>query len=126
MVLQSFQILPDQKRLVAWALSGEVDVGTEQIPTIHLDGPHQGIAVWLRAKTAPVGADLIVDINEDGVSLFSTRPQINDGANEGGGSAVFSDTDLADNAKLTLDVDQVGSGTKGSDLTVILEVKCLG
>jgi len=80
----------------------------------------------MRAKTAPTGAALIVDINEDGVSLFSTRPQISDGANEGGGNAVFSDTDLADNSKITLDVDGVGSVVKGSDLTVILEVKCLG
>lgn len=112
----------DEKKMLLWFISGTVATGTEQGPTFHLDSAYTAVAVWMHVKTAPTTAALIVDINEAGTTLFSTNPEIASGATTGGGSAVFSDTALADNAEIILDVDQVGSGTAGADLTVILEM----
>lgn len=123
MAMQSFQLNPDQKRMVAWYLDDDVATGTEQSGTVKLDAASTALAVSLHVKTAPVGAALIVDINEGGTSLFSTRPQINDGSTTGGGSAAFSDTALAAGAEISMDVDQVGSSTAGADLTVCLEME---
>jgi len=121
--IQSFQILPEQNRMLAWYLEGDVVLGTEQCITYTLDRACTGLAVSMHVQEAPVGAALIADLNENGVSMFSTKPQIAAGQTTGGGNAVFSDTALAAGAEITLDIDQKGSTTPGADLTVILEAK---
>jgi len=76
--------------------------------------------VFLAVGTAPVGSAIIVDVHKDGTTLFTTqanRPQIADGTNSGN-STTIDVTSWADGAYLTADVDQIGSGTAGSDLTV--------
>jgi hypothetical protein len=76
--------------------------------------------VFISCKTGPVGSDLICDINKNGTTIFTTqgnRPTITDG-NTSGTSGTPDVTALAKNDKLTLDIDQVGSGTPGSDITV--------
>ena len=78
--------------------------------------------VKLRVKNAPTGAALIIDINEAGTSLFSTRPEIDATAVVEDGNHVFSDTSIAKGALVTVDIDQIGSTLAGSGLTVILEV----
>ncbi len=76
--------------------------------------------VFLAANTAPVGAAIIADVNKGGTTLFTNqahRPQIADGQNTG----FTTDIDVAewgDGTYLTVDIDQVGSGTAGSNLTV--------
>lgn len=93
--------------------------------------------VQLFIKTAPTGQALIVDVNTwDGASytsMFSTRPQIADGAFRGGAQPDTtyarrclrgtSGASLSAGGELTFDVDQVGSGVAGSDLRV--EVRAL-
>lgn len=76
--------------------------------------------VDLRVKTAPTGADVIVDINLNGNTIFSTRPKIVAGQTTGGTAAVFSTTQLVDGDVITIDVDQVGSTEPGRDLTIAL------
>ena len=80
-------------------------------------------SVRLNVNTAPTGAAIIVDINEGGSSVFSTRPQIDANAktNVGSGTpAVISDSALADDAEITIDIDQVGSTIAGKGLKVWL------
>jgi len=88
--------------------------------------------VQLHVKTAPTGQALIVDVNTyDGASqtsMFSTRPQIAAGANNGGAQPDTTyarrcfrggfGASLTAGGLLTLDVDQVGSGTAGAGLSV--------
>lgn len=86
--------------------------------------------VHLVVGTAPTGQALIVDVNTfDGAantSMFSTRPQIAASASRGDGqpdttyarrcfAANFGSTNTT-GGSLTLDIDQVGSGTAGADL----------
>jgi len=79
--------------------------------------------VRLNVNTAPTGSALIVDVNEAGVSVFSTRPQIDISAKTSVGSSVtpvISDSALAADAEITVDIDQVGSTIKGKGLKVAL------
>ncbi|KRT69320.1 MAG: prophage MuMc02, head decoration protein [candidate division NC10 bacterium CSP1-5] len=76
--------------------------------------------VKLAVDTAPVGAAIIVDVHKNGVTVFTTqsnRPQIAAAANEGE-STTIEVPSWADGDYLTVDVDQIGSSTAGSDLTV--------
>src|SRR6185312_9185475 len=74
-------------------------------------------------KTAQTsGAILTVDINEDGTSILSTGLTIDNGektSTTAATVAVISDTDLADDAEMTVDIDQVGDGT-AAGLKIVL------
>jgi hypothetical protein len=82
-------------------------------------------AVKATVTTAPVGSNLIVDINEAGTSVLSTKLSIDDGEKTSETAAtppVISDSSLADDAEITIDIDQVGTGTAGAGLKVTLYV----
>ena len=80
-------------------------------------------AVRASVNTAPVGSTVIVDINEGGVTILSTKLSIDASeltSTTAATPAVISDTALASDAEITIDIDQVGSGTPGKGLKVIL------
>lgn len=73
--------------------------------------------------TAPTGSVLTVDINEGGTSILSTKLTIDAGektSTTAATPAVISDTALADDAEITIDIDTVGSTVAGAGLKVHL------
>jgi hypothetical protein len=82
----------------------------------------QGIAAAV--QTAPSGADLIVDVNKNGTTIFTTqanRPRIVAGAVVTASEVTnMNVTSFAAGDELTVDVDQVGSSTAGSALTLFI------
>lgn len=80
-------------------------------------------AVRASVTTAPTGANLVVDINEGGVSILSTKLSI-DATEKTSTTAttppVISDSSLADDAEMTIDIDQIGSTIAGAGLKVWL------
>lgn len=83
------------------------------------------LGVTAAVGTAPVGAALIVDVNKNGTTIFSTqgnRPTVADGANASL-QKVPDVSAFAAGDYLTVDVDQVGSGTAGSDLVLTIRYK---
>jgi hypothetical protein len=74
-------------------------------------------------STAPVGSTIVVDINEAGSTILSTKLSIDAAertSTTAATPAVISDTALADDAEITIDIDQIGSGTAGAGLKVVL------
>lgn len=69
------------------------------------------------------GSIFTVDINESGNSILSTKLTIDNGektSNTAATPAVISDTFLADDAEITVDIDQIGtSGAKGLKIALI-------
>lgn len=69
------------------------------------------------------GGQVIVDVNEGGVSIISTKLLFDNGSKTTVGSSpqpVISDSSLADDAEITIDIDNVGDGTaKGLKVTLI-------
>lgn len=80
-------------------------------------------AVRASVTTAPTGSTLVVDINEGGVSILSTKLSIDateKTSTTAATAAVISDASLADDAEITIDIDQIGSTVAGAGLKVWL------
>lgn len=74
-------------------------------------------------NTAPVGSTITVDINESGSTILSTKLTIDaseETSETAATAAVISDSALADDAEITIDIDQIGSSTAGKGLKVVL------
>lgn len=74
-------------------------------------------------STAPAGSALTVDINESGSSILSTKLTIDAGEKTSESAAtppVISDSALADDAEITIDIDQIGSTAAGKGLKVAI------
>lgn len=105
-------------------LAGAVTVGAGKATFTNTTGETLQISnVRLHAGTAPAGADLIVDVNAAGASVFSAagRPRLVAGSADGSAVPDVNPATVAPNEQITVDVDQVGSGTAGSDLTITVE-----
>jgi hypothetical protein len=84
------------------------------------------LAVRATVNTAPTGSTLIVDINEAGTSLLSTKLSIDASektSTTAATAAVISDSALADDAEITIDIDQIGSTVAGKGLKVYLKTR---
>jgi len=80
-------------------------------------------AVRASVTTAPTGSAITVDINEAGTSVLSTKITIDPTEKTSVTAAsqpVISDTALADDAEITVDIDQVGSTVAGTGLKITL------
>lgn len=80
-------------------------------------------AVRASVTTAPTGSTLVVDINEAGASILSTKLSIDASektSTTAATAAVISDSALADDAEMTIDIDQIGSTIAGAGLKVTL------
>jgi len=69
------------------------------------------------------GSNFIIDVNDDGVTVFTTqanRPTITPGGFSVTSGAADGGLTVAKNSVLTVDVDQVGSGIAGSDLAIFV------
>lgn len=74
--------------------------------------------------TAPTGATLIVDVEKDGVTIFTTqanRPVVPIAGTESPVSARPDVTQVAAGEVLALQVDQIGSTVAGADLDVSIQ-----
>lgn len=78
------------------------------------------LGVTIMVNTAPTGASLIVDVNKNGTTIFTSqaaRPTIAASA-FASSEAVPAVNTVAAGEYLTVDVDQVGSTIPGGDLTI--------
>jgi hypothetical protein len=110
--------------LAAYSKQGAIAVATGAM-RLPIDGIYTIVGTRLMVGTAPAGSAILVDVNKNGTTIYTTqanRPTIAAGANAGGPGATPDVTTLAAGDYLTVDVDQIGSGTPGSDLTVTIVV----
>jgi len=79
--------------------------------------------VLANIQAGPVGADLILDIEVEGVSIFSTKPEIADGATVLTAGVMTSTPDpfpVSAGDEIVFKITQIGSTTAGQRLTVTL------
>lgn len=122
-----FLVLAGETERFAWtvALSDEstpLTVGTSKVV---VRAPFGMYLTGVRASvtTAPTGAALVVDLNESGTTVLSTKLSIDAGEKTSvtaATAAVISDPNIADDAELAFDVDAVGSSFAGAGLKVTL------
>lgn len=84
------------------------------------------IEVLAHVETAPLVQAIIIDVNKNGISIWNLTPgnrvQIAAGATVGN-QTLFDTNALAKDDELTIDSDQVGVGTPGSDLTLYVRIR---
>jgi hypothetical protein len=106
-----------------FTVEGSLSIGAKNIRLPNMTGRTLTISkVYLIVGTEPDGDDLICDIHKNGTTIFTTqsnRPTITDGNSEGSTTTIEVPS-WADGEYLTLEIDQVGSGTAGADLTVAI------
>jgi hypothetical protein len=84
------------------------------------------LAVRDGVNIAPTGSSLIVDINEAGTSVLGTKLSIDateTSSTTAASAATITDSSLADDAEISIDIDQVGSTVAGAGLKVYLFVR---
>lgn len=87
--------------------------------------PHAITLTEVRASLVTAsssGGPVTVDINESGSTILSTKLTIDDTektSETAATAAVISDTAIADDAEITIDIDDAGSGAKGLSVTFI-------
>jgi hypothetical protein len=80
-------------------------------------------AIRASVTTAPTGSVATIDVNEGGSTILSTKITIDASektSTSAATAAVLSDTSLADDAEITIDIDGVGSTVAGAGLKVAL------
>jgi hypothetical protein len=113
------------KPIQSWdfALSDESTALTAGTAKLTWRTPYAITVTEVRASvnTAPTGSTIIVDINEGGSTILSTKLSIDASeftSTTAASAAVISDTALADDAEITFDIDQIGSTIAGKGLKV--------
>lgn len=115
----------DLKEFMQLAISDESTNLTTGTGKLTFRMPYAMTLTGVRAsvKTAPTGSTVIVDINEEGVSVISTKLSIDateKTSTTAASAAVISDSAIADDAEITVDIDQIGSTIAGQGLKVTL------
>lgn len=104
-----------------FTIGGELSLGSSPFIIHNRMGVNKTITqVFLCVSVAPTGAAIIVDIKKAGATIFSSpgsRPTIADGATTGFSTTIEVPSWQAGEA-LEMSVEQIGSGTPGSNLVV--------
>lgn len=108
---------------VSYSIGGELTAAAGTMRVYNDSGVDRVITgVRASAGVAPVGAAILVDVNVDGSTVWPTsgdRASIAAGSNVATLAPVdAADGDWPNGSYLTVDVDQIGSSTAGSDLVV--------
>ena len=119
---------PDIDDWFVIAASDETTNLTTGTNKVYFRMPYAGtlLAVKATVNTAPTGSTLICDINEDGTSVLGTKLSIDASektSDTAASAATITDSALANDAEITIDIDQVGSTVAGLGLKVYLKVR---
>jgi hypothetical protein len=115
--------IPEVIQLAASDETTALTAGTAKI-TFRMPYAMTLTAVRASLSTAQTSGNIFtVDINEGGASILSTKLTIDNTektSTTAATAAVISDSALADDAEITIDIDQIGDGTaKGLKVTLI-------
>jgi hypothetical protein len=100
-----------------------VEVGLSEVP---IDINCEIVSVIARVSGQPVGSAILIDVNRNGTTVFTTqsnRPTIGAGTNSSIVVTSMDVTSLAPGDYLSVDIDAVGSTFAGSDLVVAVRLR---
>ena len=122
----------DETKLDSLSLVAELGIAVSDETTALTTGTAKGTFrmpyamtvtdVRATVSTAPTGANIIVDINDGGTSIMTTNKLSIDATEKTSTTAAtapgVTDTALADDAEITIDIDQIGSTIAGAGLKI--------
>jgi hypothetical protein len=119
-------------------IPGILAVGTSLAPSFIIPVDCTIVKAYGVARTGPTTQSILIDINKNGTSIWGTSGYSGvsgysgklaippSGSNSSGTQPLFVTTDLVEGDRLDIDIDQVGIGTSGADLTVGLKLRVPG
>lgn len=111
-------------RMAPWSTPSNTDLATRTAsPSLWFRRAGRIVGVKLRVDTAPTGAAIIVDVNVNGTTIFTTqanRPTIAISGTSSTYVTNMNTTAVAADSYITVNIDQVGSTNPGQGLTVYL------
>ena len=112
------------KKMYFWFVDGALDTGADISATLNLVSNGKIYDAKAYISTTGVGSAIQVDINYNGVSIWTaTSAQLILAAGATSTSvATFVTTNVTAGGTLKLDIDKIGSTTPGGNLTVMVEV----
>lgn len=115
---------PNHEETLHFFVAGTQTTGTKKAAAIvGLAGTIVDVRAYL--DTAPTTSSFIIDVNKNGTTIFTTQANRPTVAIAGNASTTTAPdvTAVAAGDRITVDCDQIGSGTAGSDLYVSVTVK---
>ena len=115
----------DVTRVLLWYIAGEQATGTNVSARIIPPFPGKIIKATAYIATAPTGADLLIDINLNGTTLWASSGKLTIAASANAATAktAFDNTAVAIDDYFTVDIDQIGSTVAGTNLTIQLHIE---
>jgi hypothetical protein len=107
-----------------FSVNGYLGVATG-IARLGVEADYTILGVRARVYTSPTGSSILVDVNKNGTTIFTTqgnRPSIAASGNASSYVTNMNVTSLSAGDYLSVDVDQVGSTNAGSHMTVVVWV----
>lgn len=106
-----------------WYIDGNISRSKTQVGgTYVLDADYKPIRVDITARLSGVGGNTVIDINDDGVSIFDSNPALSEYQTSKAWTTIPFNT-LRKNSVITLDIDSVNTQDTIRDLTVEMEVE---
>jgi hypothetical protein len=111
-------------RILRWYVDGSISRSKTQVGGIHkLDADYRPLRVHMNVRLPGVGdTPTEIDILDDGVSIFNTRPAINNNDTEKTWTTMDPNV-LREGSIIRMDVIQPSLHTPAHDLTVELELE---
>ena len=105
-------------------LSGDAEVATDVIPSrwyLPVSGTFTKIIAY--AKTAPTGANLIIDVNLNGSTILDGSKVTIPASDNDVTVTSFATSTFSAGDYLTVDIDQIGSSVAGADVLLSFYVR---
>lgn len=124
--IREIAMVHNSPEVIQAAVSDETTALTTGTAKLTFRMPYKMELSEVRASvgTAPTGATLIVDINLNGTSIFTTNLLQIDATEKTSTTAAtgynLTTTSLSDDGEITVDIDQVGSTVAGAGLKITL------
>ena len=114
---------PAQSFQWVFTVAGTLTTGTDKCAYFRVPRKVRIDEVRVHVGTAPTGDAVTIDVNDDGTTIFTTqtsRPSIDATGSDAVSGVPDGGLAVAKDSVITIDIDIVGSGTAGSDLTVFV------
>jgi hypothetical protein len=110
-------------RVLTWTVDGGISRTKVEVDGKRkLDADYRPIRVNVMVRVAGIGDNLVIDIKDDGVSIFNSKPALSGGHTDKTWTTIPA-TALRKDSIITCDIDQINSQQGGRDLAVELELE---
>lgn len=106
--------------VLRWYIDGNIARAKTEVGGVYtLDANYVPVAVDISVRVPGTGESMILDINDDGTSIFTYRPSLTENQTEHRWTTIPENV-MRKGSKVTLDIDSVFGTDTARDLTVEL------